>query len=79
MARPKGSLNGTTASAKGAIDECFKMLGGVNALHAWAQTNTTEFYTKIWPKILPLTVAGDKENPLHNKITVEFVSANPNK
>ena len=75
MARPKGSLNGTTASAKGAIDECFKMLGGVDALHKWAENNENDFYTKIWPKILPLTVAGDKENPLLNKITVEFISA----
>lgn len=62
--RPVGSKNGTTASAKAAIQECFEMLGGVEALKTWAEANPTDFYKSVWVKILPLTLGGDKDNPL---------------
>lgn len=62
--RPKGSLNGTTAKAKAAIEECFEQLGGVDSLVVWAKDNKTDFYKIIYPKLLPLQVAGDPENPL---------------
>lgn len=63
--RQKGTPNSVTTNAKGAIEECFQRLGGVVALEAWAKENQTDFYKVVWPKILPLTVAGDKENPLN--------------
>lgn len=73
--RPLGSKNGTTASAKAAIQECFEMLGGVDALKEWAEKNPTDFYKCVWPKILPLTVAGDKDNPLEiSGLTINWVA-----
>lgn len=62
--RAKGSQNKTTINAKNAIELCFTKLGGVDALHKWAVKNKGEFYKTIWIKILPHTIAGDKDNPL---------------
>jgi hypothetical protein len=39
-------------------------LGGVNALTSWAKGNPNEFYTRVWPRILPLQFSGDPESPL---------------
>lgn len=67
--RPKGSGNGqkvkgsgrkagvrnkSTMTAKQCIQDVFDKLGGVSAMTDWAIRNQTEFYTKIYPKILPL-------------------------
>lgn len=75
--RPIGSKNGTTASAKAAIEECFKMLGGVEAMFEWAKANPTDFYKVIYPKLIPLTLSGDKDNPLEiASLTVNWVQPN---
>jgi hypothetical protein len=39
-------------------------LGGVDALTTWAKGNPNEFYTRGWPRILPLQLSGDPERPL---------------
>jgi hypothetical protein len=43
-------------------------LGGLERLIAWAKSdpqNEKAFWATIYPKLLPLTVAGDRDNPLH--------------
>ncbi len=69
--RRVGSVNKTTKAAKEAIAECFEMMGGIPALMAWAERNEDNekvFYAQIWPKIVPLTVGGDPDSPLHHVI-----------
>ncbi len=66
--RPKGLQNKTTKAAKEAIAEVFERMGGATALLAWAEDNNEKFYTIIWPKIIPLQVAGDADNPVIHEI-----------
>jgi hypothetical protein len=80
--RPKGSPNKTTATAKDIIASAADILGGVDRLVAWtkeAPENERAYWAQIFPKLLPLQVAGDPNAPLTHKIVREFVSApNPN-
>lgn len=62
--RKKGSQNKLTKSAKAALELVFEGIGGVKAMEKWAKKNPTDFY-KIWSKIIPTTLANDKENPLN--------------
>lgn len=62
--RPPGSRNKTASNAKGAIEQCFEEMGGILNLVMWAKENQTDFYKTIYPKLLPLTVGSDPENPL---------------
>lgn len=74
--RPKGAVNKTTKAAKEAIAEAFDKMGGIEALVTWAEEssdNRKVFYSQIWPKIVPLTVGGDADNPLRHVTTVELV------
>jgi hypothetical protein len=75
--RPKGSLNKTTAAAKDAIAQAAANLGGTDRLVEWAREdakNEHAFWSSIYPKLLPLQVAGDSENPIHiTTITREIV------
>lgn len=74
--RPKGALNHTTRAAKDAIALAAEKLGGVERLTAWAQEapeNERVFWGTIYPKLLPLQVSGDPENPLRQSLTVEFL------
>lgn len=65
--RPKGAQNKTTREAKEVIAQAATELGGADRLIAWAKEapeNEKAFWSTIYPKLLPLTVAGDKDNPL---------------
>ena len=65
--RPKGSCNKTTSTVKEAIALAGDRLGGVDRLVSWAQEdpkNEAAFWTTIYPKLLPLQLSGDPENPL---------------
>jgi hypothetical protein len=65
--RPKGAVNTTTRAAKEAIEYAAAGLGGADRLVSWAQedpANERVFWGTIYPKLLPLTVAGDKDHPL---------------
>lgn len=67
MGRPRGSPNKTTKSAKDAIEWAANKLGGPKRLAEWAQedpANERIFWGNIYPKMLPLTVSGDPDNPL---------------
>lgn len=69
--RPKGAVNKSTKAAKEAIAEAFEQMGGVKALVEWgtaSDDNRKVFYSQIWPKIVPLTVGGDADNPMITEI-----------
>jgi hypothetical protein len=79
--RPKGLQNKTTRAAKEAIALAADELGGAERMVAWAKEdpkNEAAFWTTIYPKLLPHTLAGDPDNPL-TVSTVErrIVDANP--
>lgn len=74
--RPKGSLNKSTLIAKHAIATAAEKLGGTDRLVAWAKEdpkNESSFWSTIYPKLLPLQVAGDPDAPIVHKIVREIV------
>jgi hypothetical protein len=74
--RPKGALNKTTRAAQEAIAYAAEGLGGADRLVAWAKEdarNESAFWTTIYPKLLPLQIAGDEDNPLSLVTRVELV------
>lgn len=75
--RPKGSLNKATAAAKDAIALAAEGLGGTARLIAWAQedpANERAFWASIYPKLIPVTLAGDPSNPVTiASVAVELV------
>lgn len=76
--RPKGAANKTTRAAKEAIAAAAEGLGGVDRLIVWAKEdplNERAFWTTIYPKLIPVTLAGDEDNPLNMSMRVEFVKA----
>ena len=73
--RPKGTPNKTTRSAKEAIALAAEGLGGTDRLISWAQEdplNERAFWSSIYPKLLPVQVSGDPENPLLHSIKITF-------
>ena len=73
--RPKGSVNKVGKEAKAVIAAAAEELGGQVRLVAWAKAdplNERAFWATIYPKLLPLTVSGDKDNPLRASIEVSF-------
>lgn len=79
--RPKGSQNKVTKAAKEAIAEAAEQLGGVNRIVAWAKEdplNERAFWSSVYPKLLPLQVAGDSDNPLHIVTSIERRIVRPN-
>ena len=74
--RPKGALNKSTLIAKHAIATAAEKLGGTDRLVEWAKEddkNESAFWTTIYPKLLPLQVAGDPDAPIVHKIVREIV------
>lgn len=72
MGRPKGSQNKTTALLKDAILQAATDAGEGDLtayLAMQAKLNPGPFMSLLG-KVLPLTVAGDKENPLQFKVTI---------
>lgn len=61
--RAKGTTNKLTADVKAMVLQALDQAGGVKYLHTQALTNPNAFMTLVG-KVLPLTVAGDKDNPL---------------
>jgi len=75
--RPKGALNHTTRSVKEAIEYAAQGLGGADRLVRWAQedpSNERVFWGQIYPKLLPLTVAGDPKSPLEIINRIELIA-----
>lgn len=74
--RTKGTPNKTTKAAKDAIAAAAEGLGGVERLIDWAKEdplNERAFWSTIYPKLIPVTLAGDEENPLKVVTRVELV------
>lgn len=69
--RQKGTPNKETACMRKAWTEAFDALGGSGNLAEWAKKNQTEFY-KLASKLIPTTIAGDKENPL--EFTIKYAA-----
>ena len=65
--RPKGVPNKATTAAKDAIALAAEGLGGTDRLIAWAQedpANERAFWSSIYPKLIPVTLAGDENSPV---------------
>lgn len=65
--RPKGVPNKATRTAKEAIALAAEGLGGADRLIAWAKedpANERAFWASIYPKLIPVQVAGDPDNPV---------------
>lgn len=71
--RPKGSRNKSTVKVKEAFEAAFDELGGVASLVEWGMKERSEFY-KLYAKLLPVQVTGDKDNPLTVVTKVELVA-----
>jgi hypothetical protein len=64
--KPKGAVSKTTRTAKEAIALAAEGLGGAERLVAWAKEdplNERAFWSNIYPKLLPLQLSGDPDNP----------------
>lgn len=70
--RPKGSPNKITADVKAMVLQALSEAGGAKYLLTQAQTNPNAFLSLVG-KVLPMTVAGDPENPLKASLQVSFV------
>lgn len=73
--RPKGSVNKVGKEAKEVIAAAAEGLGGLQRMIDWAKedpANERAFWATIYPKLLPLTVAGDKDSPLSVVTRVEL-------
>ncbi len=81
--RPKGVPNKTTALLKDAILQAAQKAGGggeegiVEYLTIQAQTNPGPFMSLLG-KVLPMTVAGDANNPLELVTRIELVAPRDN-
>lgn len=64
--RPKGSVGKAAIMAKQAIEEVFAILQDDDRykLEVWAKANLTLFYTSLFPKLLPLQISGNSDQPL---------------
>ena len=65
--RPSGVPNKVTTAAKDAIAMAAEGLGGVDRLIVWAKEdplNERAFWSSIYPKLIPVTLAGEKNAPL---------------
>lgn len=69
--RQKGTPNKVTAAAKDAIAQAASDLGGGKRIVEWARLdpkNEAAFWTTIYPKLIPVQVGGDPDNPLELNI-----------
>jgi hypothetical protein len=74
--RPKGSPNKTTLVAKEVIATAAEKLGGVERMVNWAKEdplNERAFWSTIYPKLIPLQVGGDPNNPIVTEIRRSIV------
>jgi hypothetical protein len=55
MAKPKGALNKTSATAKENLIAVFTRLGGTAQMATWARKNQTDFY-RLYARLVPQQV-----------------------
>jgi len=72
--KPKGAVNKSTKELKEMILGALEQSGGVDYLVERANDpRTASAFLALIGKVLPMTIAGDKENPIQARISVEFV------
>jgi hypothetical protein len=74
--RVRGVPNKLSTGAKEVIAQVAENVGGVARMTKWVREspkNEKAFWTSIYPKLLPLQVGGDKDNPLSVITRVERV------
>jgi hypothetical protein len=69
--RQRGSPNKVTADLKGMILGALSAKGGQKYLETQATENPNAFLQLVG-KVLPMTVAGDADNPIQTTITVQW-------
>ena len=70
--RQIGTPNKLTTTVKDAIEQVAERIGGVDRMVEWVQEdpeNERVFWVSIYPKLLPVQLAGDKYNPVRGDIT----------
>lgn len=78
--RPKGAVSKVAQSAKEAIAIAAEGLGGAGRMIEWAKedpANERVFWGSIYPKLLPLQVAGDPDSPLKMDLSLNVVFRKP--
>lgn len=73
--RPKGMTNKVTQAAKDAIALAAEGLGGQKRLVAWAKEdpkNERDFWVSVYPRLIPVQVSGDPDNPILHNLRVLF-------
>jgi hypothetical protein len=78
--RPPGSPNKLTKAVRDVIAQAAEELGGHEGLVAWVgedAKNKFAFWTVIYPKLLPLQVAGDRANPIELVHRMERLIVDP--
>lgn len=74
--RQRGTPNRTTQAAKDAIAMVAAELGGAARMVEWVRLdplNERAFWTQVYPKLLPLTLNGDPENPIESVTRIELI------
>lgn len=74
--RKPGVPNALSKAAKDVIQQAAERLGGVDRLVDWVKldpANEKVWWGTIYPKLIPLTLSGDADNPLLTGLTVQFV------
>lgn len=78
--RPKGMTNKVTGELKAMILEALDQAGGVSYLLDCALNEKTQgAFLSLIGKVLPMTVAGDPNNPLQAIVRIERVIIDPAK
>lgn len=75
--RPKGTPNKLAKAAKDAIAEAAEALGGSDRMVAWVKEdpmNERAFWTSIYPKLVPVTLGNDGDNPFKVVHKIELVA-----
>lgn len=74
--RPQGSLDKNNKELREMILAALEQKGGVEYLAARAESHPQAFMALLG-RVLPMTVAGDPDNPLKASLTVSFVKPDP--
>ena len=78
IGRPKGTPNKQTAQLKDMILQALDKSGGVDYLQARAEDpKTAAAFLSLIGKVLPMTIAGDADNPLKMITTIERIIVRP--
>lgn len=75
--KPKGAVNKNTAQLKEMILKALDQAGGVDYLLSCANNEKTQgAFLSLIGKVLPMTIAGDPDQPFTANLTVTFVKPN---